>query len=85
MNSKVDIYNKLVVILNEEFELDANSISMDMNLYKDLGLDSIDAIDLIIRLQEIVGKKIDPETFKSVRTVDDMVNSIDLIVNTQIM
>ncbi len=82
MNSKTDIYNKLIVVLDEEFELDASSISMDMNLYKDLGLDSIDAIDLIIRLQEIVGKKIDPETFKSVRTIDDVVNSIDQVVNT---
>ena len=84
MNSKAEIYNKLVVILGDEFELDAASISMESDLYKDLGLDSIDAIDLIIRLQEIVGRKIDAETFKSSRTVSDVVNAIHQLVDSEI-
>lgn len=53
-----------------------------MHLYEDLGLDSIDAIDLIVRFQEIVGSKIDPDTFKSVRAVEDLVNAKETILNT---
>lgn len=83
VNSKAEIYNKLVVILGDEFELDATSISMELDLYKDLGLDSIDAIDLIVRLQEIVGRKIDAETFKSSRTVNDVVNAIHQLVDSE--
>ena len=83
MKDKNEILRRLIVILAEEFELEENKISLEMNLYQDLGLDSIDAIDLIVRLQEIAGKKIDPEVFKLVRTVNDVVNAIDDIMNEQ--
>jgi len=72
-----------VHILAEEFEMDKSAISMEVNLYQDLGLDSIDAVDLILRLQEMCGKKINPETFKRVRTVEHVVSAIDDIVNRQ--
>ena len=51
-------------------------------MYTDLDLDSIDTVDLVINLQEIIGKKIDPETFKSVRTIDSVVDAIEELVNS---
>ena len=83
MKNKTEIYEVLVTILAEEFELDKANITMNVNLYQELGLDSIDAIDLIVRLQEITGRKINPETFKKVRTVEDVVCAIDDIINRQ--
>lgn len=83
MKTKDEIYLTITNILAEEFEMDKDAITMDVNLYEDLGLDSIDAVDLILRLQEISGKQINPETFKRVRTVEDVVNAIDDIVNRQ--
>ncbi|MBW3567017.1 MAG: acyl carrier protein, partial [Proteobacteria bacterium] len=50
-----DIYKQLCDILAEEFELDAASITREAHLYEDLELDSIDAVDLIIRLQQMTG------------------------------
>ncbi|MES2626107.1 MAG: acyl carrier protein [Pseudomonadota bacterium] len=83
MKTKDEIYQTVVNILAEEFETDKDVIKMDVNLYQELGLDSIDAVDLILRLQEISGKQINPETFKRVRTVEDVVNAIDDIINQQ--
>jgi acyl carrier protein len=83
MKTKDEIYHTVVTILSEEFEMDKNVITMDVNLYQELGLDSIDAVDLILRLQDLCGKQINPETFKRVRTVEHVVNAIDDIVNRQ--
>lgn len=83
LKTRDEIYQTVVHILAEEFEMDRDTISMDVNLYQELGLDSIDAVDLILRLQDMCGKQINPETFKRVRTVENVVNAIDDIVNRQ--
>ena len=64
-------------VLGEDFDLDPGSITTDSLLYEDLDLDSIDAVDLIVRLKELTGKKVPPEQFKSVRTVGDVVAVLD--------
>jgi acyl carrier protein len=80
MKDRAEIYVELKRILASEFEIDEATVSPETYLYQDLGLDSIDAIDLIVKLQETVGRKIDPETFKSVRTVEDVVTAIENIL-----
>ena len=49
---------------------------LSRKLYEDLELDSIDAIDMVVQLQKKVGKKIKPEEFKAVRTVQDVVDAV---------
>ncbi|EDM68730.1 MAG: acyl carrier protein [Moritella sp.] len=77
MQSREQIYQTLADILVEEFEIEADDISLEANLYTDLDLDSIDAIDLVIKLRDITNEKIEPEVFKLVRTVEDVVNEIE--------
>jgi len=74
--TKEDIYLILVDMLQEMFELDRSKITLDANLYSDLDIDSIDAVDLVVRLKELTGKRMRPEVFKSVRTVQDVVNAL---------
>ena len=74
--SKEDIYNKLCKILEEEFELEKSSLRGEADLFTDLDLDSIDAVDLAVRLQQYTQKRISPENFKQIRTLDDVVNSV---------
>ncbi|WP_372760574.1 acyl carrier protein [Pseudoalteromonas sp.] len=81
MKTAAEIYDVLHGILENDFEIDATDISLDANLYEDLDLDSIDAVDLVVKLREITGKKIDPDAFKQVRTVQDVVNEIAKLVN----
>ena len=75
-----EILNTLKNILSDSFEIEPASVTMDSNLYTDLDLDSIDAVDLIVALQELTGKKIKPEEFKSVRTVADVVSATEQLL-----
>lgn len=77
MNNKQEILQTLTNILVDEFEIDRDEISLEANMYTDLDLDSIDTVDLVIKLQEITGKQINPETFKSVRTIQHVVDAIE--------
>ncbi|MCH1931065.1 acyl carrier protein [Shewanella sp. A25] len=80
MQNREQILATLTKILVDEFEIDAEAITLDANLYQELDLDSIDAVDLVIKLQQLTGKKIQPDEFKSVRTVNDVVNAIEGLV-----
>lgn len=80
MQNREQILAMLTTILVDEFEIDADVITPDANLYEELDLDSIDAVDLVIKLQQLTGKKIQPDEFKSVRTVNDVVNAIEGLV-----
>jgi acyl carrier protein len=78
--NREEIFNKVSEILNETFEIPLDEIQWDSTIQEDLDLDSIDAVDLIVKLQKYTSKNIDPEEFKQVRTVEDVVNSIEKIV-----
>ncbi|WP_277055051.1 acyl carrier protein [Pseudoalteromonas marina] len=80
MKTAAEIYDVLHGILENEFEIDAEDISLEANLYEDLDLDSIDAVDLVVKLRELTGKKIEPDAFKQVRTVQDVVSEIEKLV-----
>ena len=71
-----EIFNHLAAILHETFDIDAARIKPESRLYEDLDIDSIDAVDLIVKLKPIVGKRLQPEAFKSVRTLQDVVNAV---------
>ncbi|MEW5248601.1 acyl carrier protein [Microbulbifer discodermiae] len=81
LNKKEEILPELTDILVEMFEVNADDVSIDAHLSDDLDIDSIDAIDLIVRLKELTGKKIAPEEFKNVRTVGDVVQAIQKVMS----
>ena len=76
MESKEEIHNRLKEVLIELFGIEPEKITPEADLYQDLGIDSIDAIDLLLRLKELTGRKIQPETFKHVRKVADVTEAI---------
>lgn len=80
MQDKETIFRELQKILAESFELDAATITPTSGLYDDLQLDSIDAIDLIVNVQELIGRKVQPEQFKSARTVEDVVDIVHNLI-----
>lgn len=71
-----EIYEKLKGFLVELFEIPEDWISLDARLADDLDLDSIDAVDLILKLQEFIGRKVSAEQFRSVRTVRDVIDQV---------
>ena len=75
--TREEIYNKLLEILVEDFEVSKDIITSEANLFEDLELDSIDAVDLAVKLQAFSNKKITPSNFKEIRTVNDVVNAVE--------
>lgn len=71
-----EIMDRLRSILVETFDIEADRVSPQARLYDDLDIDSIDAVDLIVKLKPLVGKRLQPETFKAVRTVQDVVDAL---------
>lgn len=80
MQSKEEIFNELKRILVEFFEMDESVIMPESRLYEELDLDSIDAVDLVVKLQQITGKRVKPEEFKSARQVRDVVDIIHNLI-----
>lgn len=74
------VFHTLKSTLVEQFELDPAKITPEARLQEDLDLDSIDAVDMIIKLQEITGRKVRPEDFKEVRTVADVQRVIEKLM-----
>ncbi len=74
--SKEQIFNKLAEILEDEFEIEKDAIVEEANLFTDFDLDSIDAVDLAVRLQQFTEKRLSPEEFKQIKTVSDVVNAV---------
>ncbi|MBU2115251.1 MAG: acyl carrier protein [Gammaproteobacteria bacterium] len=81
MKTKQDIFAVLQQLMVKEFELDAEQVQLDANLYEDLDLDSIDAVDLVVKLRELTGKKIEPDAFKAVRTVANVVDEVYALID----
>jgi acyl carrier protein len=80
MMNDTQIFERLRKILFESFEIEPDRVQLETNLFQDLDLDSIDAVDLAIKVQEMTGKRIKPEEFKSVRTVQDVVCTIQKLM-----
>ncbi|MCL1478839.1 acyl carrier protein [Marinobacter sp. M3C] len=78
--SQAEIFDHIAGVLVDLFELEREDITPESNLYEDLDIDSIDAIDLVVELKQWTGKKIQPEAFKAVRTVQDVVNAVDQLL-----
>ncbi|ADO46545.1 acyl carrier protein [[Enterobacter] lignolyticus] len=76
MTKQQTIYAEVSTLLSDLFEIDPQDIKPESRLNEDLDLDSIDAVDMIVHLQKKTGKKIKPEEFKSVRTVQDVVDAV---------
>lgn len=81
MQSKESVFKQLQNILVELFEVDANDINLGSRLYEDLDIDSIDAVDMIVKLKELTGKRIEPSEFKNVRTVEDIVDAVHGLIH----
>lgn len=71
MDSK-NMFAQIADYLVSSFDVPRDLITPDADLVDKLNLDSIDAIDLMVRIQEITGRKVSPDEFKSVRTINDV-------------
>ena len=81
MASRDEIFAQLQAILQELFEIEPSTLAGSSNLYEDLDIDSIDAVDMAARLHELTGKKLEPADFRSLQTVDDVVDKVHAMLS----
>ena len=68
-----EIIEKINSSLAEEFELDLGEMTPETTLYEDMGLDSLDVVDLVIVLETAFGMKIrEEEAIRNIRTLGDI-------------
>jgi acyl carrier protein len=67
-----EIQRRINEIIINQFEVSPDDISGDKQLFSDLGLDSLDAIDLIIAFQSQFKIKPPNEELKAIRTMNDV-------------
>jgi acyl carrier protein len=72
--TKNELFDRISSILQDTFEIDPSRIIPEAHLGTDLDIDSIDAVDLIVQLKPLLGGRLQPDAFKSVRTVQDVVD-----------
>jgi acyl carrier protein len=81
--TKDEIFVKIKDILTGKFEIDSEAITPEARLYDELELDSIDAVDLLVKMKEYIPGRIDPEMFKKAVTVQDVVDILHPLIQEQ--
>ena len=81
--TKNELLDRIVTILHDSFEIEPARITPEARLYDDLDIDSIDAVDLIVQLKPLLGRSLQPDAFKSVRTVQDIVDVLYGLIRDQ--
>ena len=81
--TKNELFERIATILHDTFEIDRARITPEARLYDDLDIDSIDAVDLIVQLKPLLGRNLQPDAFKAVRTVQDVVDVLYGLIRDQ--
>lgn len=71
------IFEEVKDILAENLDLDPNTIEMTSDLTTDLGADSLDAIDIVMSLEDQYGIEVPDSAIENMKTVEDIVNFIE--------
>lgn len=81
--TKNELFDRIATILHDSFEIEPARITPEARLYDDLDIDCIDAVDLIVQLKPLLGRSLQPDAFKSVRTVQDIVDVLYGLIRDQ--
>ena len=72
-----EILKEISGTLVEMFQLDPQTVTPNARLIEDLDLDSIDAVDLAAKVQELTGKRLAEEDLREMRTIEDVVGVVE--------
>jgi acyl carrier protein len=71
------VYDKIKKLIVEELSVDEALITPEARLVEDLGADSIDAVELIMTVEDTFSIEISDEVLQSIKTVNDLVSYIE--------
>jgi len=72
--NRSQVFERVAAFISEQFELDRDSIKLETRFFEDLGLDSIDAVELVLELGELTGETVKEDDLRSIVTISDIVD-----------
>jgi acyl carrier protein len=73
---QAQLQSQIIDYIATTFEIEPERITLDSDLVENLQLDSIDAVDLMVKVQELTGRKVPPARFEQIRTVRDVLELV---------
>ena len=70
-------FEKINDIIIEQLQVEEGDISLDTNLMKDLSADSLDAVEIIMAIEDAFGIEIPDEDAEKFQTVEDLVKYVE--------
>ncbi len=74
--TKQELFEAIKTTLRDHFEIPEEAITPTTGLFTELDIDSIDAVDLVAQMRVRTGARLQPESFKAVRTIQDVVDAL---------
>ncbi|MBQ4466610.1 MAG: acyl carrier protein [Firmicutes bacterium] len=71
------VFDKIKEIIMEQLQVEESEITMDTNLMKDLSADSLDAVEIIMAIEDEYGIEIPDEEAENIQTVQDLVRFVE--------
>ena len=79
-----EVINKINKVFEESFEIEKERLVPQAHIFTDLGLDSLDIVDLVVALQNAFGVKIrNEEKVRDIRTLQDIYQFISSLKNEE--
>lgn len=82
--SRDEILEHVRQAMAELFEIEPETIHLETKVVEDLDLDSIDAIELAVRMEAFTGQRFDPESFRDMKTISDVVDILEDILSGRV-
>ncbi|HEX4923463.1 MAG TPA: acyl carrier protein [Bdellovibrionales bacterium] len=82
MPASVDVVSKVNLLMHEGFEIPLEKLTPNATIFGDLGLDSLDAVDMLVNLEDKIGVKVEVERIKAVRTMQDIYDLVESLSTT---
>ena len=71
------VFDKIKENIMEQLQVEESEITMDTNLMKDLSADSLDAVEIIMAIEDEYGIEIPDEEAENIQTVQDLVRFVE--------
>ena len=71
-----EIFNDLKIILSKEFEVEDELITLEASFYDEMGLDSLDAIDLVVNISDKYNIDIGNKAIEETKTIQQLIDAI---------